>query len=141
VNKETKSWLGTLIKVLLCVIPFLMLDGNLCLFKRVLGLPCPGCGLTRAYLSLLRFDLGNAFFYHPLFIIPLGIGLIILLRHRPVFKTLYHNNYIWGLIGILFFSVWIVRMFLLFPETPPLDYDSRALLPTLIRLISRLWHN
>ena len=36
-----------------------------CLFHFVTGLPCPGCGGTRAFAAILRGDLIHAFFYHP----------------------------------------------------------------------------
>jgi hypothetical protein len=38
---------------------------SLCVFRRALGIPCPGCGLTRAVAALLRGDLRAAFAYHP----------------------------------------------------------------------------
>lgn len=38
-----------------------------CMFKTLFGIPCFGCGMTRAYLSLLHLDLAAAFSYHPMF--------------------------------------------------------------------------
>ena len=38
----------------------------LCLFRTVTGIPCPGCGLTRAIARLARGDLARAFILHPL---------------------------------------------------------------------------
>lgn len=35
-----------------------------CLFKLVTGLECPGCGNTRAFMSLLRLDIKGAFGYN-----------------------------------------------------------------------------
>ncbi len=32
-----------------------------------LGFPCPGCGMTRAYLSFLRLDIRGAFSYNGAF--------------------------------------------------------------------------
>lgn len=39
-----------------------------CIFHEITGLQCPGCGNTRAALSLLRFDLKAAFSYNLLFL-------------------------------------------------------------------------
>lgn len=36
-----------------------------CLFRYLTGLPCPGCGLTRAFSSLLHGRVQAAFAYHP----------------------------------------------------------------------------
>ena len=38
----------------------------LCPMAGVLGIPCPGCGLTRATLALLRGDFRSALSLHPL---------------------------------------------------------------------------
>jgi hypothetical protein len=35
-----------------------------CLMKSALGIPCPGCGLTRASVALLRGDFAAAFSLH-----------------------------------------------------------------------------
>ncbi|MBV9493544.1 MAG: DUF2752 domain-containing protein, partial [Acidobacteria bacterium] len=37
-----------------------------CLFRRVTGIPCPGCGFSRAFLALLRGDWGAVQRLHPL---------------------------------------------------------------------------
>ncbi len=38
----------------------------LCPMAGVLGVPCPGCGLTRATLALLHGDFATALHFHPL---------------------------------------------------------------------------
>ena len=40
-----------------------------CIFKTITSLSCPGCGNTRAAISLLKFDIISAFKYNALFII------------------------------------------------------------------------
>ena len=39
---------------------------TLCLFKAVTGLPCPGCGMTRAFLALGNLDFAGAYAQNPL---------------------------------------------------------------------------
>ncbi|MBQ7534289.1 MAG: DUF2752 domain-containing protein [Stomatobaculum sp.] len=47
---------------------FLQLLGITCPIKFITGISCPGCGMTRAWISVLVFhDLHKAFHYHPLF--------------------------------------------------------------------------
>ena len=38
-----------------------------CVFLWLTGIPCPGCGMTRAWIAVLRGQLTAAFAYHPLF--------------------------------------------------------------------------
>ena len=48
-----------------------------CVFRAVTGVPCPGCGMTRAWLALLRGDVASAIAYHPLFwVFPLALGAV-----------------------------------------------------------------
>lgn len=37
-----------------------------CLLKYFTDLPCPGCGMSRALLTLLRGDLAAAWYWHPM---------------------------------------------------------------------------
>ena len=49
-----------------------------CLFQALFRVPCPGCGMTRAWLSVCRGDFAAAFSFHPLFwTVPLLYGYIL----------------------------------------------------------------
>lgn len=47
-----------------------------CLVKSIVGLPCPGCGSTRAYIALGRLDLAAALHLNPLATIGI-IGFVL----------------------------------------------------------------
>lgn len=38
-----------------------------CPIRHFTGVPCPSCGMSRAWVAALKLDLATAFFYHPLF--------------------------------------------------------------------------
>lgn len=40
--------------------------GITCVFQRFCGIPCPGCGMTRAAKSILSLDFVGAWGYNPL---------------------------------------------------------------------------
>lgn len=57
----------------------LALTGHGCPIRLLTGIPCPGCGLSRAWLSFLHLDVVQAFRYHPLF---WGIPLLLVFHWR-----------------------------------------------------------
>lgn len=71
------AWLGAAIALLLLAGAF-----PTCAFKLAVGAPCPGCGLTRATLALLRLDLAEVWRLHPL--APLVSPLFGWLLLRPL---------------------------------------------------------
>ena len=97
-----------------------------CAVYRLLGVPCPGCGMTRAWLQALRLDFAGAFRWHPLFwTVPLVALFLIFFGTRR-----------WILRGLtacllLFVMVYALRMLLLFPHTPPMTFDPDGILPRL----------
>ena len=45
------------------------------------GISCPGCGMTRALFSLLRFDFDAALYYHPLIYFCIFMLLALMILH------------------------------------------------------------
>jgi hypothetical protein len=62
----------------------------LCPTAALFGVPCPGCGLTRATLALFQGDLGAAFGLHPLvlvlapiYVLGIGAAVVAYVRGAP----------------------------------------------------------
>lgn len=81
-----------------------------CPINLILKLPCPGCGMTRAYLSLLHFDFITALNQHPMFW-SVPVLLIYYLFDYRLFKNKFINDGILYLIGAGFLINWIVKIF------------------------------
>ena len=81
-----------------------------CPIKYIAGIPCAGCGMSRALLSALRLDFASAFAYHPLWIIvlPALITLVILGAND---KRRASNALLISLC-VLFLITWIIRIIL-----------------------------
>ena len=65
-----------------------------CPFFKVTGLPCPGCGLTRACLLLLQGDVHGSFRFHafaPVFIVLISMMLIATVLPKTVAEPLIHK--------------------------------------------------
>jgi len=108
--------------------------GTICLFHGVIGLPSPGCGLTRAHLAFFSGRFGDAFRYHPLFWAVSILAADIIYTHiRPKSGNKWRKALI-AIIIIAFVLLFVVRMITLFPHTEPMTINPDALMGRLIRL-------
>ena len=56
--------------------------GVTCPIKYITGISCAGCGMSRAWIALLHFNIHEAFMYHPLFFLPPVVGIVMLLKSK-----------------------------------------------------------
>ena len=80
-----------------------------CPIKFVTGISCPGCGMSRACLSLLRLDLTSAFGFHPLFWLVPAFPVLFILRELGKLPKKPYDICI-AVICVLFLAVWLLRM-------------------------------
>lgn len=123
-NSELKS---AYFKFVLLGTLLLMLDRfsdlSVCIFYNYIGIPCPSCGITRAFASFINLDFRQAFWYHPLFFTVI------------FFPYLYvkNNNKLFIITAFLFMTVWIIRLYVYFPYMPPMAVNQSAVLYSLLR--------
>lgn len=101
-----------------------------CYTKALTGFPCPGCGMTRAWLSAFSLDFSSAFYYHPLFLFPVLVAFLLFL------KTVHHVKIpalLWTSLLVIFLGTYVIRLILFFPVQEPLDFNQNACLPRIFR--------
>jgi hypothetical protein len=103
--------------IVLLVVPIIPHVPHFCLMKKMLGIPCPGCGVSHSVMAAFQFDLAKAWFANPA-----GIGVAMLfcfqIIARPIAIALprasaavssisqYGSNFS----VILLFLVWTYRV-------------------------------
>ena len=82
-----------------------------CVFRLMTGIPCPGCGMTRAWLAALRLDFAAAFAYHPLFwVVPTTFVLAFVREEVASSKLKRGIDIVVIVLCVLVVAVWIVRL-------------------------------
>lgn len=66
----------------------------ICPFRRLTGLPCPACGITRAYICAFHLDFKSAFAYNPFFLVLPPLMFYFLLGEKPLFGSKKREKYI-----------------------------------------------
>lgn len=130
--------LPTVFIAIFYVILTMLGNRTLCVSKLTTGIPCPGCGMTRAYLSLFRGDVSSALYNHPLFILPFIAFLVVVLKSNRLISKIYHHPFFWWTLLGVFIAVWLIRMFFLFPHAEPLDYNHQSLFAQLFQALKRI---
>lgn len=92
----------------------------LCFFQRTFHMDCPGCGLTRCFVSAAHGNLAQAWGFHPagllLFAVVLaqvpyrGTQIRRLMRGREEINAMAWAPWLAATLGALMVGQWIVRM-------------------------------
>ena len=105
-----KNYRSAIIKIFAIVLIVLFYR---CPANKIFGIDCPGCGLTRACLSALRFDFKSAFEYHPLFWL-FGAGLLYFVFYEQIKRRVKIKGKIELVVllcsAALFVTVWLIRV-------------------------------
>ena len=98
-----------------------------CIFTYITGLPCPGCGLTRAGILLLTGDIKGAFYMNPSIFLWGYFGIYFVCSRYMIGngKGIMLNLI---LVCLLTIFIYIYRMGCFFPSHEPLVFQKRSLL-------------
>lgn len=97
-----------------------------CVFNELMGVNCPGCGITRMLFSLIRFDIVEAFEYNQFMFIVLPIFAIVLTHDLYIYIVGKKNywfkkipKWIYITLLVLVFVWMILRNLPMFPYFRP----------------------
>lgn len=121
ISKILKSSLFWIVLYLIYALIMNILKLESCPIKLLIGLPCPGCGMTRAIICLLKLDIKGSFRYNALCLILLFIVVVAILKKYGIFKKLYYSRVFWTLIGTTILTYYILRLIYVYPNEP-MDY-------------------
>jgi len=130
-NYQSLTIITTLVIIIIMIY---ILTGRNCIIQAVTGMPCPACGITRAFISLLQLNFWDAMMYNPLILLlpVVGLALILSETHKFITRSVSFNIAIIIMIALVF-GVYIYRMIIYFPHTTPMVYWERSLLGVILR--------
>lgn len=87
-----------------------LLFGWNCPIKYLTGVPCPGCGLSRALAALLRLDFRTALRFHPMVFVLPPVVLYALFGKKPLFGSKNLERVLLWSVIVLDIAIWLIRL-------------------------------
>lgn len=108
-NKQKKERKELICAVTAIVILYTAMEsiGITCPIKFITGISCAGCGMSRAWIAFLQLDMAKAFEYHPLFLLPPIVVIVLLCKSKINIKI--YKIIIFTII-LMFAIVYICRL-------------------------------
>lgn len=110
-DKRRLNRIEVITSVTAVVVLYVILEsfGVTCPIKYITGISCAGCGMSRAWIALLHFNIHEAFMYHPLFFLPPVVVIVMLLKSKINIK--FYKILMFTMAGA-FVIVYLYRMFI-----------------------------
>lgn len=111
-----------------------LIFGKICPTRMLFGIPCPGCGTTRAFLLLVQGKIADATVSNPIWIPIVVLGAVFLINRyfitsKRVSDKIIHILKIALVIAvILCIAYYVYRMVYWYPNRTPMVYDSDNML-------------
>ena len=85
------------------------ITGVQCIFKKITGIECPGCGMTRALIACLHLNFKEAFGFHPM-VFSLPILFLYFWKDGELFKNKRVNIAILAVIIFGFILCYVIKL-------------------------------
>ena len=98
-DKRRLNRIEVITSVAAVVVLYVILEsfGVTCPIKYITGISCAGCGMSRAWIALLHFNIHEAFMYHPLFFLPPVVVIVMLLKSKINIK--FYKIFMFTMVG------------------------------------------
>lgn len=142
-KKDMKEKLPIASLIVLFIVVSNIVLGKVCYSRVLTGIPCAGCGITRAFQLVFQLKLKEATMMHPFWIavvilfIWFFIGRYFVADEKISKKTIYILKICGTIIVILCFAYYIYRMIVWYPNREPLVYDSDNILNMLRKIFNK----
>lgn len=129
IRNDIRAYRGAVLALLLYDAAVRIIFRAFCPMVIVTGLPCPGCGLSRAVWYLLTGQFARSFAMHPM-----AAGWLFLIVYFAVDRYVTGRGITKPFLAFLTVVcmatviIYAYRMLTLFPERPPMSYTGRNLL-------------
>lgn len=96
-----------IIMTVILLAALMYVTGSGCPILKLTGIPCFGCGMTRAVLCLFQCDFAGAWYYHPMvYLMPFCTVALLMVKHmsKRLIKTIL------AAVVALFVIVYLIRL-------------------------------
>lgn len=116
---------------------WIMIDhifGTVCPTRLLFGVPCPGCGMTRALINILLLEFKEAFEYHLFIYVWIMFGAYcVWFRYIKGVRIRYFKQLLISII-VAMLVYYGYRMYTFYPGVEPINYTKGNLLERIIRV-------
>lgn len=81
-----------------------------CPFRFLTGIPCPGCGMSRAALALVTGHVGAAWAYHPLVFVVIPYLIYLFLGSEDTLRKRRIKNAVSAVVILGFLVLYVLRL-------------------------------
>ena len=119
---DLKNYKWAILGLILYDAAVTFLFGAFCPMVIVTGLPCPGCGTTRALIYIFRGQFGRAWQLNPCAFLMVLFGVYFVYMRYVKGKEVKYAMEILAVAAALMLLVYIYRMVTEFPGYPPMTF-------------------